>query len=64
MSKCFADVPTNSKGAGGKKGCAALIVKKCEGCAFFKTVKQKRIDDEKTKKRLESTKAKVINILF
>ena len=62
--RCFADVPTNSKGAGGKKGCAALVIKECKGCAFFKTVEQKAKDDERTKKRLESLRAKAVNIFF
>ncbi len=47
--KCFADV-----GVKGAKGCAALIKKQCDNCPFFKTVEQKRIDDMKIFKRLNS----------
>ena len=64
MAKCFADVPTSNKGAGGKRGCAALTVKDCDNCAFFKTIEQKIKDDERTKKRLDSLKDKVVNIYF
>ena len=47
--KCFADV-----GVKGAKGCAALTKKQCDNCPFFKTVEQKRIDDMKILKRLNS----------
>ena len=47
--KCFTDV-----GVKGAKGCAALTEKQCNNCAFFKTVEQKRIDDMKILKRLNS----------
>jgi len=47
--KCFADV-----GVKGAKGCAALTEKQCDNCPFFKTVEQKRIDDMKIFKRLNS----------
>jgi len=47
--KCFADV-----GVKGAKGCAALKEKQCDNCPFYKTVEQKRIDDMKIFKRLNS----------
>lgn len=58
MDRCFADIGK------GIAGCSALNKKYCEGCAFFKTVEQKRKDDDKTKRRLDSMKDKVINILY
>ena len=47
--KCFADA-----GLKGAKGCSILKEKQCDNCPFYKTVEQKRIDDMKTLKRLNS----------
>lgn len=52
--RCFA----NSNGV----TCTALRVKNCEDCTFFKTLEQKLIDDEKSRKRLGSLKGKIINV--
>jgi hypothetical protein len=37
-----------------RNGCTALKVKKCEGCSFYKTKEQFRLDQERALKRIRT----------